>query len=121
MKVAEQKAVCLEGDQVTWKSGNWLTHESKKINNKATGESKVTKGKKIESFFDIFLDWNANENADELAKCSQIVYDLIAVIRDSLSYFLGLFEVLDESEEEDDDYEDEIDEEEDATKKGKKK
>lgn len=43
------------------------------------------------------------------------------MIRDSLSYFLGLFEVLDESEEEDDDYEDEADEEEDAAKKGKKK
>jgi hypothetical protein len=47
LKTSDQKAVCLEGDQVTWKSGNWLTHESKKINNKATGESKVTKGKKI--------------------------------------------------------------------------
>lgn len=51
--------LALEGDQITWKDGKWLTHEKKKITNKKTGESKIDKGKKIKSFFDIFLDWNA--------------------------------------------------------------
>jgi hypothetical protein len=52
----------LEGDKTTWKQGNWLTHESKKISNKSTGETKITQGKKIDSFFDIFLDWNSTDN-----------------------------------------------------------
>ena len=51
------------------------------------------KGKKVDSFFDIFENWTVNEHPNELDKCYQILFDLMAVIRDSLSYFLGLFEV----------------------------
>jgi hypothetical protein len=118
----DRAAVCLEGDQPSWKAGNWLTHESKKVNNKATGESKVLKGKKVDSFFDIFLNWTAAENAKELEKCSQILNELMVVIRDSLGYFLGLFDVDGEdSEAEEDDYEDEDDEEsEEPARKAKK-
>lgn len=122
LKYAEGKPVCLEGDQVSWKAGNWLTHESKKVNNKATGESKVMKGKKVDSFFDIFENWTVNENPNELDKCYQILFDLMAVIRDSLSYFLGLFDVENEGDsEEEEDYDDEEEEEEETPKKGKKK
>jgi hypothetical protein len=121
LKYAEGKPVCLEGDQATWKAGNWLTHESKKVNNKSTGESKVMKGKKIESFFDIFENWTVNDNPNELEKSYQILFELMAVIRDSLSYFLGLFEVENDSDEEEDYDEDEEDDEEEAPKKGGKK
>ncbi len=107
LKFADGKPVCLEGDEVTWKNGNWLTHESRKVSNKGTGESKQTKGKKIDSFFDIFLNWTSNDNPTELSKCHEILYDLMAVIRDSLSYFLGLFDMEDESEEEEEDYDEE--------------
>ena len=51
------------------------------------------KGKKIESFFDIFENWTCNDNPNELTKCYEILFDLMGVIRDSLSYFLGLFDV----------------------------
>jgi hypothetical protein len=37
LRVAEGRAVCLEGDVLTPKAGNWLTHESKKVTNKGTG------------------------------------------------------------------------------------
>lgn len=47
-----------DGDQVNWKEGKCLTHEVKKVTNKKTGESRIEKGKKIKSFFDIFVDWN---------------------------------------------------------------
>jgi len=64
LKYAEGGPVALEGDLLTWKTGNWLTHESKKVSNKATGESKMVQGKKIESFFDIFLNWTAADNPE---------------------------------------------------------
>lgn len=59
LRVHSNQMLALEGDQITWKDGKWLTNEKKKITNKKTGESKIDKGKKIKSFFDIFLDWNA--------------------------------------------------------------
>jgi hypothetical protein len=83
---------------LTWKQGNWLTYESKKVNNKTTGESKVVQGKKIESFFDIFFNWTAAENSNEIQKSHAILSELLVVIRDSLSYFLGLFDYEDVSD-----------------------
>ena len=62
----------LEGDVLTPKTGNWLTHEMKKVNNKTTGEGKIMQGKKIDSFFDIFLNWSVQENPKELHKCVKI-------------------------------------------------
>jgi len=59
LRMSEGQVVCLEGDLLTPKSGFWLTHECKKVTNKGTGETKQIQGKKIESFFDIFLNWNA--------------------------------------------------------------
>lgn len=103
LRYSKGAPVCLEGDIPSWKSGHWLTHETKKANNKTTGLSKVIQGKKIESFFDIFINWTANENPQELEKCFTIVSELSNVIRDSLSYFLGLFEVDDGSLDEEDD------------------
>ncbi len=92
----------MEGDSITWKDGKWLTHEKKKITNKKTGESKIDKGKKINSFFDIFLDWNA-ENPNELQKVSNIIVELASFITmDSLDYFLDLINVEARSEDEDD-------------------
>ena len=82
--------LALEGDQLTWKEGKWLTHEKKKITNKKTGESKIDKGKKIKSFFDIFLDWNA-ENQAELQRTGNFMAELAnMIVMDSLDYFLGL-------------------------------
>ncbi len=91
----------------TWKSGNWLTHESKKAINKTTGLTKTTQGKKIASFFDVFLNWNVSENPDEFDKCHQIMEHLMVVIKDSLNFFLGLFDVdnSDDEDDEEDDYE----------------
>lgn len=66
LKYSDGKSVCLEGDLVSWKQGAWLTHASKKVNNKSTGEAKVIQGKKIESFFDIFLNWTETDNPTEL-------------------------------------------------------
>jgi hypothetical protein len=64
-------------------------------------------GKKIDSFFDIFLNWNAVENQKELQKCAEIMQELVVVVRDSLSFFLGLYEMENESDEDLEDYEDE--------------
>lgn len=50
----------MEGDLVTWKAGSWLNYESKKVSNKSTGETKITKGKKVESFFDTFDNWQVS-------------------------------------------------------------
>ena len=51
--------LALEGGKVTWKDNKWLTHEKKKKKKKKTGETRIEKGKKIKSFFDIFEDWTA--------------------------------------------------------------
>lgn len=81
----------------------------------------MLQGKKIESFFDVFLNWNVNENPDEFDKCHQIIEELVTVIKDSLGFFLGLFEMAGSEDEDEDEYEDEEDdEEEEAPKKGKK-
>lgn len=121
LKFADNQPVCVEGDLLTWNQGQWLTHESKKVNNKATGESKVIQGKKIDSFFDIFLNWTATENPNELNKVHVIFGELLTVIRDSLSYFLGLFEMDEGMSGEDEDSEEEDEEEEESPKPKKKK
>lgn len=59
MVVKDRQMLALEGGKVTWKDNKWLTHEKKKITNKKTGETRIEKGKKIKSFFDIFEDWTA--------------------------------------------------------------
>lgn len=66
------------------------------------------KGKKIDSFFDIFLNWNINDNPDEMEKCFNIFHDLKIIIRDSLNYFLGVYEFEgegDSGDDEEDEYE----------------
>ena len=78
---------------MTPKVGNWLTHEMRKVNNKSTGQNKITQGKKIDSFFDIFLNWTVEENPKELTKCSKIFEVLRDVVQDSFSHFLGLYEM----------------------------
>jgi len=45
------------------------------------------------------LNWTV-DNPKELQKSEAILNELMVVIRDSLSYFLGLFDVDDGSEEE---------------------
>lgn len=119
---ANGKPFCIEGDVPTWKAGNWLTHESKKASNKTTGLTKTVQGKKIASFFDVFMNWNVTDNPDEFDKCHQIMEELMAVIKDSLNFFLGLFEVDNSEDDEEDEYEDldEEEEEEAPPKKGKK-
>lgn len=102
--------VSLEGDVMTAKAGNWLTHEMKKANNKSTGENKIMQGKKIESFFDIFLNWTVVDNPKELQKCVKIFQELQDVVEDSFSHFLGLYEI-DASEDIGDYEEEEIDDE----------
>lgn len=77
---------------MTPKQGNWLTHEMRKVNNKSTGETKIMQGKKIESFFDIFINWSIVDNPKMLAKCTKIFEGLNEVYRDSFSCFLGLYE-----------------------------
>ncbi len=37
LKFSEGQPVCIEGELLTPKGGNWLTHESKKVTNKSTG------------------------------------------------------------------------------------
>jgi hypothetical protein len=103
---ANMKPFAIEGEQPTWKSGNWLTHESKKANNKTTGLTKTMQGKKIDSFFDVFLNWNVTDNPDEFDKSHQIMEELMVVIKDSLNFFLGLFEMDGSEEGEEEDYED---------------
>ena len=98
LRFAQGQVVCLEGEVMTPKAGNWLTHECKKVTNKGNGQTKNVQGKKIDSFFDIFLNLTAVDHPKELAKCADIMQELVSVVRDSLSYFLGLFE-LNESEE----------------------
>ncbi len=53
----------------------------------------------MDSFFDIFLNWSAVDNPLELQKCAEIIQELNVVVRDSLSYFLGLHEIENESDE----------------------
>jgi hypothetical protein len=79
-----------------------LTHERKKITNKKTGESKIDKGKKIKSFFDIFLDWTADKPAD-LDRVGDIILELAnLIVMDSLDYFLDLINEEERSVDEDD-------------------
>jgi len=94
---------------MTPKAGNWLTYEMRKVNNKSTGENKVMQGKKIDSFFDIFLNWSLVDNPKELVKCAKIFEDLRDVVQDSLSHFLGLYEEVEVSEDMEDYEEDEDD------------
>jgi hypothetical protein len=117
--MAEGRAICLEGDLLTPKAGNWLTHESRKVTNKATGETKMVQGKKVDSFFDIFLNWTLVDNSKELSKCTKIFQELNIVVRESFNFFLGLYEPED-SEEEEEDYDEELDSEEASNKKAKK-
>lgn len=109
MRVQGDLKLAIEGDQITWKEGKWLTHERKKITNKKTGESKLDKGKKIKSFFDIFLDWNA-ESPDELDRVGDNILELAnLIVMDSLDYFLDLINEEERSvdEEDEEDFEDE--------------
>ncbi len=93
--------ICVEGTKITWKENKCLTHEKKKITNKATGENKFVQGKKIQSFFDIFLDWNV-QTPEELERAAFILGELgNLIVKDSISYFLGLINADDLSDEED--------------------
>lgn len=90
-----------------------------------SGEEKLVQGKKISSFFDIFLDWNI-ENKIELQNVSEIMIELSQlIIKDSLSYFLGLIEPEfgeeEEDEEEDDNSLESEEEEEEQKSKPKSK
>jgi hypothetical protein len=95
LKVEGGAPISLEGDVMTPKTGNWLTHEMKKVNNKKTGESKIIQGRKIGSFFDIFLNWSALDNPKELEKCVKIFQELQDVVDDSFAHFLGLYDIED--------------------------
>ena len=82
----------VEGDKLTWKEGKWLTHETKRVKNKSTGEISVIRAKKIESFFDLFENWSYADNPVETLRCEEIMKSLIEVVQYSLHYFLGLYE-----------------------------
>lgn len=56
LNIKNGEALSLEGDTITWKEGQCLTHTVKKVTNKKTGEKTTMEGKKIKSFFDIFLN-----------------------------------------------------------------
>lgn len=85
--------MCVEGDPITWKPNAFVVYEKKKVSNKASGEVKFIQGKKINSFFDVFLDWNV-EKPNDLLRVGGIINELgNLIIKDSLSYFLGLIDV----------------------------
>jgi hypothetical protein len=75
-------------------------------------------GKKVDSFFDIFLNWTSVDNPKELNKCHQIFQELREVVESSFYYFLGLYE-MEPSEEAEDYDEDEVSEESSGKKKKK--
>lgn len=60
----------------------------------------MVQGKKIDSFFDVFLNWTLVDNPKELEKCNNIFQELVLVVRESFSFFLGLYEPEDSDEEE---------------------
>ena len=95
LRMEAGKPVSVEGDLLTPKVGKWLTHETRKVNNKSTGDNKMMQGKKINSFFDIFLNWNGLDNPKELGRCTNIFKELSEVVLDSYSFFLGLYEMDD--------------------------
>lgn len=121
MRVRDGMIIGIDGDQVTWKPNVSLTHLSKKVTNKSTGETKIVQGKKIESFFDIFTDLTADE-AETLSRASNIMSELgTLIVKDSLEYFLGLIDIDESDDSEDGDFDDEEEEVEEAPKKKQKK
>ena len=72
----------------------------KKVTNKKTGEKTTIEGKKIKSFFDIFLNCDQknpvmlNRVAENMSEISTLL------ILDSVDYFLGVINADEESEDE---------------------
>lgn len=60
------------------------------------------KGTKVESFFDIFVDWNYSENPKIMSKCEYIMGTLAEMVHNSYRHFLGL-PLLENQEGEEDD------------------
>lgn len=97
---------------MTWREGQCLTHEIKKATNKKTGQKSTIQGSKIQSFFDIFLDWD-RQNVEELSRASGMISELSEmVLLDSIDYFLGVINA-DEESDDDDDLDEEDEEEKD--------
>lgn len=111
LNVKNGEALSLEGDTFTWKEGKCLTHSIKKVTNKKTGEKTTMEGKKIKSFFDIFLNFD-NKNQEMLKRVADNMSEISSLlILDSVDYFLGVINADEQSEDEDEDDVEEEDEE----------
>lgn len=89
-KVVNGQFMCIEGDPISWKDGQCLTHSIKKVSNKKTGEKSTKIEKKLKSFFDIFLNWD-QKNMEELVRVSGLMEEIANfVTMDSIDYFLGV-------------------------------
>ena len=88
--IKDGAAMCTEGGKITWREGQCLTHETKKVTNKKTGQKVTTKGNKIPSFFDIFIDYDQNDY-EGLSRVTTMMSEISSlVILDSIDYFLGV-------------------------------
>ena len=75
------------------------------------------KGKKTDSFFNLFENWTHADQPKETLVCETIMKELIMVAQDSLNYFLGVYE--EEVDSEEDEYEVDEDEVEEVGPKKK--
>jgi hypothetical protein len=70
------------------------------VTNKKTGVKATVQGAKIQSFFDIFLDWTSQDKElDRVTGMMQEISNLL--IMDSVDYFLGVINADERSEDDD--------------------
>ena len=101
--IKDGDTLCVEGDKITWREGQCLTHTLKKVTNKKTGEKSTIQGEKIASFFDIFLDYD-KQKMGELTQSAEMLSEISAMVTvDSIDYFLGSINEDEESADDQDD------------------